>query len=87
MGGQLFGVAATGRNQIDVEIAVALAREGDPLPVRREAPINIARAIDGQALDVLAVFIGGPDVSEIAEDDAAVVIMRIAHQPRFAAKC
>ncbi len=84
--GQLFCGAAAGGHQVNVEIAVAIAREGDPFSVWREASVNVARSIDSQALDVLAVFVGGPDVAEIAEDDAAVVVMRIANEPRFAAK-
>ena len=37
-------------------------------------------------LVVLAVLIGGPNVSQISEHDATIVIMRVAHQPRFASK-
>jgi hypothetical protein len=87
MAGQLFRVAAARRNQKDVEIAVALAREGDPLSVGREASINIAGAVYSQTLDVLAVLVSSPNVSEVSEDDSAVVIMRIAHEARFASKC
>src|ERR1700752_2011408 len=87
MGGELFGIATSRRHQVDVEISVSLARESNPLPVGRESSINISRPVDRQALNVLAILISGPDVSEIGEDDPAVVIMGIAHQPRFAAKC
>ena len=87
MGRKLLRVPAAGRNQINIEVSVAFTRESDPLSIGREAPVNIARPVHGQALNILAILVGGPDVSEIAEDNPTVVIMRIAHQPRFATEC
>ena len=86
MKGQLLCRAAAGGNDKDIEVAVAVAGKSDPLSIGREARIDVARFVHGQALDVLAVLISGPDVAEIAEDDAPGVVMRITHQPRFAAQ-
>ena len=81
-----FALPPPDRNQEDVEIPVAVAGKRNPFPVGRETSVNVSRAVDRQALHVLTVFVSGPDVAQIAEDDAAVVIMRIANQPRFAAE-
>ena len=35
------------------------------------------------ALDVRAVFVRRPDVAEVRERDAALMIMWVTHEPRF----
>ena len=81
---QLFGRATRRRNDEDIQVAVAIAREGNPFSIRRETRISIAGFIHGEALNVLTVFISGPNVAEIGERDAPVGIAGIAHQLRFA---
>ena len=83
---QLFWRAATRRNDVDVEIAVAIARERNPFSVRRETRIGIARFVDCQPLDVLSIFISDPNVAEISERNAAVRVAGIANQLRFTSK-
>ena len=84
--GQLFCGAAFGRNDEHIKVAVAVAREGDPLAVWRKSGINIPSLVDGQPANVLAVFVSGPDIAEICKGDSAVVIMGISHQFRLAPK-
>ena len=45
--------------------------------------MNVAGGVHGQAVDVLAILAGGPDVSEVREDDLAVVIIRVTNQFRL----
>ena len=50
------------------------------MAVGREAWVNVAGAMDSHSLDILPVLVRGPDVSQIGEDDPALVIVRIAHE-------
>src|SRR6267142_2918450 len=86
MHGQLFRRAPLGRDYKNVEVAVSIAGESDPLSIGRKACIDITSTVHRQPLHVLAVFIRGPNVAEIAENNAAIMIMRITDQSRFATK-
>src|SRR5258706_6335902 len=68
--GQLLRRATTRGNDKDIEVPIAVARESDPLAVRRETRISIARFVNGQPLYVAAILIGRPDVAEIREGNA-----------------
>src|ERR1039457_6095292 len=81
--GELFGLASFRGDDVDVEIAVAVTGEGDPLAVRGEARVDIARGVGGDALDVGAGVVGGPDVTEVGEGDAALVVAGVADQFGF----
>jgi hypothetical protein len=63
MEGKLLGLAAGCGDDEDVVIAVAVGGEGDPVAVRAVAGVDVAGCVVGEALDVGAVFIGGPDVA------------------------
>src|SRR3989442_6447631 len=86
MESQLLWRTASGRNDKNIKVAAAVAGKSDPLSIGRKARINVARFVDRETLDVLAVLVGGPNVAKIAESDAPGVVMRITHQPGFAAK-
>src|SRR5713226_7005493 len=86
MKSQLLRRAAFARNDEDVEVAVAIRREGYPPPVWREARISVARFVRSYALDVLAVFVGGPYVGQVSERDAPVMIVRVANEFGFATR-
>ena len=76
---------AAGRgDDVDVHVPLAVAGERDRAAVGREPGVDVARLVDGQALDVLAVLVGGPDVAQVAERDLAVVVVGITHQLRLA---
>ena len=87
MDGQLFRGAALGRDDENVQVAVAIARESDPLPIGRKTRVDIAGAIDCQPFDVLTVFVSGPNAAELAENNTLIVIVGITNKFRFAAKC
>ncbi len=80
------GVAAAGGDDEDVEVAVAVAREGDPLAVGREPRVVVAALVDREPLDVRAVLAGDPDVAQVAERDLARVVVRVADEPGLAAE-
>src|ERR1044072_5141351 len=86
MMGQLRRRAARRRNDKDIEVAVAVAREGNPFSVGRETRVSIARFVDRQTLNVLAVLIGSPNVAKISERDAPVRVAGITNQLRFPRK-
>ena len=48
--------------------------------------MDVAGRVDGQPLDVLAVFVGRPDITEIGEGDLAGMIIGITHQLRLAGR-
>ena len=77
---QLLRRAARSRHDVHVEVALAVAGEGNPLAVGRKAGIHVARAVDRDALDVLAVLVGRPDVAKIGERDASRVVVGIADE-------
>ena len=77
---QLLRCAARDRHDIDVQVAFAIAGERNPLAIRRETRIDIARPVDGDAADVLAVLVRGPDIRQIGERHLAGVIVRVAHE-------
>ena len=77
---------AGGGNQIDVHVSLAIGGKRDRSSIRREPRMDVARRVDGEPLNVLAVFVGGPDVAEISESDLAGVIIGIAHQFRLAGR-
>src|SRR5262245_11881493 len=78
MKSELLRRSALARNYEHVHVAVAIAREGDPFSIRREARIDVASLVDGYAFDVAAVLVGGPDIGEVGKDHAAVVIVGIS---------
>jgi hypothetical protein len=82
---QLPGRAAGGRDDVNVQVAVAIAGKRDPLPVGREARIDVARAVDGDAADVPAAVVRRPDVPEVGERDLTRMVMRVANELRFRA--
>src|SRR5262249_30838116 len=61
----------------DVVVAVPVGGERDVLAVRREARVDVAGAVDGEALRAGAVFVDEPNVAEIAEDDFAVMVVGV----------
>src|SRR6185295_18998951 len=64
----------------DLVVAEAIRRERDPLAVRREARIRLARRVVRDAQHTRAVLIRGPDVAEIAERDLVGAIVGIARE-------
>src|ERR1700730_13980440 len=80
---ELLRLAAFGRNDVHVQVSVAVARERDPFAVGREARINIPRGISRYSLDVGAVVVGGPNVAQVRERDTALVVARVADQFGF----
>src|SRR5215475_1822684 len=42
--------------------------------------------MDGDSLDVLTVFVRGPDIAQIGEDDPALVVMRITNESGLTAE-
>src|SRR5213083_1212134 len=86
MKGQLLCRAAGRGNDEHIQVPIAVARKSDPLAVRRELGIRVARFVHGQALRVLPVFISRPDIAEVSEGDAAVVVAGITHEPGLARK-
>src|SRR5206468_8408081 len=83
MEGQLLRGPSLGRHDEDVQAAGAVARKRDPLAVGREARVDVARLVDRQAADVLAVLVRGPDVADVRERDLSRTVMRVASQPGF----
>ena len=81
MPGQAPRRASRRRDDEHVVVAVTIRREGDPLSVGREARIDVARPIVGQAQRTGAVLIRGPDVAEVAEGDPAGVVIGMARKP------
>ena len=78
--GQLAGLAARGRDDVDVIVASAVRRKGDPAAVRREPRVHLAGAVVGEPVDGAAVLVRRPDVAEIAERDPAGVIVGMARE-------
>ena len=76
--------AAGGRDHVDVHVSLAVGGERDRAAVGREPRVNVAGRVHGQAVDVLAILVGGPDVTQVGEGDLAVVIIGIANQLRLA---
>src|SRR6476620_8649410 len=64
-----------------VVVPVAVRRECDPSPIRRETRIDFPRAVVGDALNACAILIGGPDVAEVAEGNPSGVIIRMSREP------
>ena len=83
---QLLGRSAFGRDEIDVEIPVAIARKCDPLAVGRKPRIDIACFMDRNPFDVLAALVRRPDITEVGENNAALKVMGITHQLYFPAE-
>ena len=84
MKSQLPGNTAFSRNDKDVQVAIPITGKRNPLPIRRKSRVRIACFIDRQALNILSVLIGSPDVTEISKRHPAVVITRISNQFRLA---
>src|SRR6266852_3378890 len=80
---KLFGPAALGGNHKDVIVAVAIGGESNPLAVGRKPRIDVARAVHSQTLDIAAVLIRYPDITQVAERDFAIVITGMAQQLDF----
>ena len=78
--GELFRLATGGGDDENVVIAVAAGGEGDPVAIRREAWIDVARLVVGEAGDAAAVLVGDPEVAEVAEGDLAFGIGRVAEE-------
>src|ERR1051326_3056183 len=83
MKSQLLRRAARRRDDEDVVVAITIRGERDPLSIRREGGIDIARLVHREPLEVAAVFIRHPDVAEIAERHLAGVIRGMAQQFDF----
>src|SRR5436309_6829773 len=75
---ELPGRTAFTRDNEDVGISVAVRRKSDPFPVGREARIDVSRLVCSNSLDVLAVFVGSPDICQISESYPAMIIVRVA---------
>jgi hypothetical protein len=84
--GQLLRCAAARWNDKDIQVPVAVAGKGDPLSIGRKARIGIARFVYRQTLDVLAVFISRPDITQLCKGDAAIVVAGITDELSFAPK-
>jgi hypothetical protein len=54
------------------------------LPSGEKRAQTVARRVGGDALDVRAGVVGSPDVAEVSESDAAVVVAGVAHASGFA---
>ena len=80
MPGQLLWFAARGGDHIDPVVAFAIGREGDPLSIRRETRVDLTGGIVGEASDAGAVFIGNPDVSQVAERYLSLRIGGVAEE-------
>src|SRR5262249_17422770 len=60
--------------------AIAVAREGDPLSVRRKSRQDIACGMHRQPTGLAAIVIDDPDIAQVAEADLAIVIIRVPGQ-------
>ena len=67
--GEALGLAAGGRHEVDVGVAVVLAGEGDPAPVGAEGGVGFGAFGAGQADRVAAVPRDFPEVVGVREDD------------------
>src|SRR5262249_35761218 len=67
---QPLGLAAFGRNDVNVRIAVILTGEGDPLPVGRKLRKKLVADVRGQAPRRAAFPRRNPQVAGIREHDA-----------------
>ena len=68
--GQALGNASSGRDDIDVRVAVVLAAEGDERPVGGKGRQHFDADVGGQPPDVPALEVGRPEVIGIDEGDA-----------------
>ncbi len=78
--GNLARLAAGGGDDVHVVVALAVGGESDPVAVGREARVLVAGLVVGEAQDARAVFIGDPDVAEIAEGDFAFGVSGMAEK-------
>src|SRR5205823_4674401 len=78
-----LGRAAGGGHDEHVVVAVAVRREGDPLAVGGELGVGVAGGVDGEPAGVGAVVVDQPEVAEVAEDDLALVVVRVPGEPDF----
>ena len=86
MNRQALDGPAGGGNQIDIHISLTIGGKRDRSSVRGKPRVDVARRVDGEPLDVLAVFVGRPDITKISESDLAGVIIGIADQFRLAGR-
>jgi hypothetical protein len=81
--GQLTRLSAICGNDVDVIVAGAIGRKRDPLSIRRKARINFASFVVRDALHSGAIFVGDPDVAQVAERNFAVGIRGITQEARL----
>ena len=67
---QLPGLAAFGRNHVDLLVTVILAGEGDPTPCRIELREEFQPGMRGEANRTPALIRHAPDVARMDKDDA-----------------
>ena len=67
--GEALGLAAGGRHEVDVGVAVVLTGKGDPAPVGAEGGVGLRALGAGQADRVAAVPRDLPEVVGVREDD------------------
>src|ERR1700721_2551263 len=77
---ELPRLAAGGRDDVHIVVAVAVGREGDRGAIGRESRKLVARLVIGETQDVGAVLIGDPDVAQVAERNLAFGIGGMAQQ-------
>ena len=81
--GQLLRLAAFCGHHVDVEVAVVLAGEGDPLSVGRKFGEQFAARMRGDAARHSAIARNQPQISAVVEGNLVPVNIGEAHQPAF----
>lgn len=83
---QLFRRPSLSWDDVDVQVPIPIAGEGDPPPIGRETWIDIPRGMDGEAPNIVTILVRRPDVPQVGEDDASLMIVRVPHKLGFAGK-
>ena len=81
--GELLRLAPLRRHHVDLLVALVLAGEGEPLPVRRELREELEARVGGQPGGVAALRRRRPDVARVAERDAIAGDVGEAEQLRL----
>ena len=81
--GQLARLAALGGHDVNIEIAVVLAGEGEPLAVGRELGEKLTSGMSGDAASYASGSRGEPDIPCVDEGDLVAAHVREPHQTAF----
>jgi hypothetical protein len=78
---QLLGLAALGRNHVDIEIAIVLTGERYPLAIGREFGEQFQPRVRGNATRHASAARHQPEVAAVTEDYLVPVDVGKTHQP------